>query len=124
MKYHIWDEKNKTMIEFIEGGDNDLFVNPFVKVMRWSQGGMVPMPRLKPLRWIGLKDRKGRDIYDGDILEFDVKEWGSPYARWAVTWNAEDGSWDTGGGTNSECSGWKAVIGNIYENKELLEDSA
>ena len=73
------------------------------------------------MQFTGLKDCLGIEIYEGDILEFDQYEWGSNTGnKWAVEWDKEDACWNTGGGTNSECSEWKRVIGNIYENPELI----
>ena len=52
-------------------------------------------------------------------LEFDAEEWGSDKGNiFEVGWNDEDGSWDTGGGLNSECKEFKTVIGNIYKDKK------
>lgn len=74
------------------------------------------------MQFTGLLDKNGKEIYEGDILEFDSDEWGSTQGnRWAVEWDDEDGSWSTGGGTNRECRVWKKVIGNIYKNPDLLK---
>ena len=73
----------------------------------------------------GLKDRYRKEIYNGDILEFDAKEWGSDKSnKFIVTWNERHGEWNTGGGANNECSEYKTIIGNIYENPELIKNCA
>jgi uncharacterized phage protein (TIGR01671 family) len=84
---------------------------------------------VKVMPFTGLKDRTGEEIYEGDILTFDLNEWnrGSlkpkeewEYPKWQVTWDVVNGCWDTGGGTTAECPIYKEVIGNIYENPELI----
>ena len=72
------------------------------------------------MQYTGLKDKNGREIYEGDIVrmyggeyhcgmyEYDVKR--------TIVLNCES-LWHLGESENKE------IIGNIYENPELLEKS-
>lgn len=82
-------------------------------------------------QFTGLTDKKGREIYEGDVLRINN---GAVICLLVVTWNAEVGSWclrfkeELKEGTRP-LGRWLCdrdydieLTGNIYDNKELLED--
>jgi uncharacterized phage protein (TIGR01671 family) len=71
-------------------------------------------------QFTGLKDKNGKEIYEGDIVG-----WGK--YNYCVYWDNENGEWATKDLANDKKGSLKKaleynweVIGNIYENPELL----
>lgn len=75
---------------------------------------------IKLMQYTGLKDKNGTKIYEGDILDFDETEWGGKFKPEAITMGKILGDWKLSG-TLKDVKEWRQVIGNIYENPELLE---
>lgn len=82
-------------------------------------------PSIKVMQFTGLCDRNGKEIYEGDIVEVT----GTPYyaKRGQVVFNGKEyGLLDANNGFCADFvwEDWERffeVIGNIYENPELLE---
>lgn len=85
-------------------------------------------------QYTGLKDKNGREIYEGDIVEVKDRRY-ELHGIGIVEWDKENGLWmiyfpDTQGATmlrdwlpkEYEASLSIKVIGNVYENPELLEE--
>ena len=75
-------------------------------------------------QYTGCKDANGNEIYEGDILK--CKLYNGDYENYVIVWDEEDACFDAFNKDKSNfmvTSIWTAseIIGNIYENPELLE---
>ncbi len=132
-KLRAWDKKNRRW--FATGRLEYLCVCDSLAVLVTykpnNQGGYSPSSMVQLTndefdnlifeQSTGIKDENNIEIFDGDILEFEAKEWGAepPNNYLVVGWNKYSG-WEAGG-VSREWEEWCKVIGNIHENQELLK---
>jgi uncharacterized phage protein (TIGR01671 family) len=122
IKFRAWDHVNGKMladeIESIAFAKNGLPANASVS------GFSMPLllngnePQLSLMQYTGLKDKNGKEIYEGDIVSGHNGD-GSPNV-WPVEYACENSEWtgfNVGADDERDCE----VIGNIYENPELLK---
>ena len=95
------------------------------------EAGHLPMhdERLKLMQYTGLKDKNGKEIYEGDILQdtltkiiYAVK-FGNCKKYAFNGWYVENEYYDSrpiNGDYDTNVNSKIEVIGNIYENPELL----
>jgi hypothetical protein len=75
------------------------------------------------LQYTGLKDKNGKEIYEGDICRIDWQDERFKKQIGVVKWDSVKGGFDFGPGSASEVVWSHEVIGNIYEHPELLNSS-
>ena len=128
IKFRAWDEKNKMWI-----------IKSLEDLLQWSADGNYQNRDMEFVVWeqyTGLKDRNGKEIYEGDIITFTEIDEDSCMGKedtytGKVEWIDEISQWrfiyPSGRRTElhfivqlptiKSCE----VIGNIYQNPELLQ---
>ena len=132
IKFRAWDTSRKKMWSAEQMGADELTLNPdgrgFVNVSSASQRLSQYMSHMIPLQFTGLKDRNGREIYEGDIVRttsimdeviFGDVVWDEDGFQYAVDIGCELMEFHNIIHTEKTVE----VIGNIYENPELLHDT-
>lgn len=145
IKFRIWDNEEKTMIE-----NKDIYSLDFRKDIYFSSvmiDGIITEDDYKLMQYTGLKDKNGKEVYGGDILSYKhivytdcskteiekiedeafieiinyapIASVVKPYSE-----NVKCFGYDS---TNNQCliidltSNEVEVKGNIYENLELVK---
>lgn len=108
-KFRAWHKADEKMYEVYGFAQNKWFL----------KGKQFPMPNgaVVIMQYTGLKDRNGKEIYEGDIILFN--NFGDTLDKVVYS----PGCFHTsGGGYLLDEIREIEVIGNIYENPELLEE--
>ena len=123
IKFRVWDN---TVKKYIDGRYVSISGLGLLHVAKCIIKNCFRPPHTRKNPWfiveqyIGLKDKNGREIYEGDVL---IDDTGEPIEYWVVKFSD--------GGFVGECAGVAEplfeltnleIAGNIHENPELVEE--
>lgn len=139
IKFRVWDKYEKQMYP-ISSIDYNIFSQEIRIIAVGHKNGMCTaynknhnsekcdITALELMQYTGLHDKNGKEIYEGDIIEWTTLsgkkyrfsvEYSNKYAQYIITntGDVENEAEPLGDYENIE------VIGNVFENGDILNDS-
>lgn len=114
-KFRAWDKFDKVMRDVTLLDYNQNFVGYSYPVF------MKSTMHMELMQSTGLKDKNGKEIFEGDVVSIDTDEFDLLFVKYesGIYWLMDD----------EECVEhlsdyykYVSIVGNIYENKDILED--
>ena len=103
IKFRAWDTKEKKWAEY----------HQFGSMTEKGKGFVIDGNGTHIIsQYTGLKDKNGKEIYEGDIVKYNAPQ---EVGKVVEVLFPDDYNW------LKECCGGLKIIGNIYENKNLIK---
>lgn len=119
-KFRAWDKETKTM-----NGMAEIYRNRNQEIELHPRDENIIL-----MQSTGLKDKNGKEIFDGDVLE--IEDEGEVLGNAKLTWDNEQAVFMIEAISVDDIAPFHEIIsdetysyrvvGNVYENPELLED--
>ena len=110
IKFRAWEKITKEWIL-----NEDLFINFKGQIFEYGGGylGKRSPKSIELMQFTGVKDRLGKEVYEGDIVKFGCY-------TYEIKWG--DSAWrlEPGGYLCQQNTEHMEVIGDIYNNPELI----
>ena len=129
IRFRAWDKEDKKMFPVLEIDFVDGWVKMYCKIAGRHYNYL---DNLVLLQFTGLEDKNGKEIYEGDIVSVKYIYDKRTTDRAQVVWREDKAGFglkSLKGLTNEVYELYKIttehnleVVGNIYENKELLDE--
>jgi len=130
IKFRAWDILEKKMYSVLEISwiRNTITINKLKEKGKWKVPDMIFLDDVELMQYTGLKDKSNppKEIYEGDMLDNNTRATTPLIVKWSKSW----GQWALHGHNHEVHKGFVnsirrvrklKVIGNIYENPELLK---
>ena len=108
IKFRAWDGEKMLSPDYIDRKG----------VAYWRENS-IPERSEKIMQYTGLKDKNGAEIYEGDVIIKTATENSYVSAPFVVQWLEKQAGFNVAKGDHH----YYEIIGNIYENPELLKAS-
>lgn len=130
IKFRAWHKEQKNMFDVLvlDMNSGEVFLDGFTvetqyKGQTQQESMWISVDEVELMMYTGQQDRHGKDIYEGDIVNsynaYHVVYWNEDYSCFSGC----DCDGDDAGSliVESEYIKHKEIIGNKYENTELLQ---
>ena len=123
IKFRVWDTENKEMLRVQELDFEDTFYGGRLSIRTEQYNDYFDIEDMILMQYTGLHDKNGKEIYEGDIVKsffVDTDEAGNEIYKYYIIEVKYDEvlcEYNIDKFMNLE------VIGNIYDNKELLNET-
>ena len=128
IKFRAWDKETGKMHYQINKPRTDENINDEL-IIQFDCTGYSARTKNKYIgsdclmQYTGLKDKNGKEIFEGDVVFSESNQY---YKQDEIVWDCYDMGWDIGKKDSwklrSPMSSKTEIVGNIYENPELITE--